>query len=118
MQEVLVFLFYYWHHKHEVREDLILSVQAYLKINEIIDVVKKGLFHRAIGESGSVLAEWALDRNGQGRVASLRIAEIAGCPLKPYEDLLNCVRNVDAGELTRAYGQYMVYFYFLSFSIV
>ncbi|EFX83387.1 hypothetical protein DAPPUDRAFT_240264 [Daphnia pulex] len=66
----------------------------------------RGLFQRAIGESGSVLAEWALDRDGRGKEASLKIAEIAGCPVEPYQDLLTCVQNVDAKVLTQAYLTY------------
>ena len=68
----------------------------------------KGLFHRAIGESGSVLAEWAVDRDGRGKKASTRVAEIAGCPLEPYPALLSCVQNIDATNLTLAYGKYSV----------
>lgn len=67
-----------------------------------------GLFHQAIGESGSVLAEWALDRDGRGKAASLQIAEIAGCPLEPYSALLECVRTIDGAELTQAYAKYQV----------
>lgn len=67
-----------------------------------------GLFQRAIGESGSVLAEWALDRDGRGKEASLKIAEMSGCPVEPYEDLLTCVRNVDAAIITQAYQDYSV----------
>jgi hypothetical protein len=67
-----------------------------------------GLFKRAIAPSGSVLAEWALDRDGRGKAASLKIAEIAGCPLEPYQDLLTCVQNVDAKVLTQAYLTYAV----------
>ena len=67
-----------------------------------------GLFQRAIGESGSVLAAWALDGEGRGKAASLKIAENAGCPLTPYADLLACVRNVDPETLTNAYREYAV----------
>ncbi|KAK4035777.1 hypothetical protein OUZ56_027860 [Daphnia magna] len=66
----------------------------------------RGLFQRAIGESGSVLAEWALDRDGRGKVASVAIAELAGCPVEPYEELLSCVQTVDAGLLSEAYQNY------------
>lgn len=67
-----------------------------------------GLFHGAITESGSVLAEWAIDRDGRGKEASLQVAQIAGCPLDPYEDLLTCVQNIDAQLLVDAYGVYSV----------
>ncbi len=68
----------------------------------------QGLFHHAIGESGSVLAEWAVDRDGRGKKASTRVAELAGCPLDPYDAMLKCVQNLDATNLTLAYGMYRV----------
>ena len=68
----------------------------------------KGLFHRVIGESGSVFAEWALERDGRGKKASTRIAEIAGCALEPYSALLSCVQNLGATYLTLAYIKYRV----------
>lgn len=85
---------------------LIVDFPLYFYFN----LKKIGLFQRAIGESGSVLAEWALDRNGRGKEASLKIAEMSGCPVEPYEDLLTCVRNVDAEIITRAYQDYSVRF--------
>jgi len=65
----------------------------------------RGLFHRAIGESGSILAPWALDRKPVE--AARRIAEIAGCPLEPYLSLLECLRLIDAKNITNAYFDYM-----------
>jgi carboxylesterase type B len=50
-----------------------------------------GLFHGAIAHSGSMLAQWALDRDS--RKHGLRIADR---PLEPYEDLLHCLRTIDA----------------------
>ena len=44
-----------------------------------------------ICDSGSMLSAWALDRNP--RKTGLRVAELAKCPLEPYEDLLYCLRN-------------------------
>ena len=57
-------------------------------------------------ESGSMLAEWALDRHP--RKTGLRIAEFAECPLEPYEELLYCLRNMDEVELRRAQQKYSV----------
>lgn len=76
---------------------------------------RTGLFIRAIGESASVLASWGIDRDGRGKVASTRIAEIAGCPTTPYAALLNCVRTIDAQILTDAYFTYSVSIDRLSF---
>lgn len=61
-----------------------------------------------IGESGSILAEWALDRDDRGKIASMEIAKRAGCQLEPYESLLECVRTVDAKALIEAYQEYRV----------
>ncbi|XP_046648524.1 bile salt-activated lipase-like [Daphnia pulicaria] len=47
-----------------------------------------------------MLADWAVDRNStkHGYV----IAELAGCPLEPYADLLHCLRSVDVKTLRDA----------------
>nr|CAH0102948.1 unnamed protein product [Daphnia galeata] len=66
----------------------------------------RGLFHRAIGESGSVLSGWGLNGNGGVKATSLKIAELAGCPLEPYQDLLSCVQNTDAAVLSTAMQEY------------
>ena len=70
----------------------------------------EGLFHRAIGESGSVLAEWALTQNMESiEEPCKKFAEFTGCPLEPYEDLLHCLRNIPAENLIKAYRQFKVF---------
>ncbi|KZS07855.1 Carboxylic ester hydrolase [Daphnia magna] len=61
---------------------------------------EENLFRYAIAESGSMLADWAVDRNStkHGYV----IAELAGCPLEPYEELLHCLRSIDVITLQNA----------------
>ena len=59
-----------------------------------------------ICDSGSMLSAWALDRNP--RKTGLRVAELAKCPLEPYEDLLCCLRNKDEIELHTALQEYLV----------
>lgn len=53
-----------------------------------------------------MLADWALDRNASKH--GYRIAELTGCPLEPYADLLHCLRTIDAVELRRAQGTFSV----------
>jgi len=55
---------------------------------------------------GSILAEWAFDRNP--RPTGLTIAEYAGCPLEPYSDLLDCLRNVSPRLLLDAQAKLSV----------
>ena len=61
------------------------------------------LIHGVIAQSGSMLADWALDR--QARKHGLRIAELTGCPMEPYSAQLDCLRNVDVEVLVRAESQ-------------
>jgi len=60
----------------------------------------KGLFHRVIGQSGSMLSDWALDRNASAH--GYRIAELANCPTTPYSELISCLRTVPAEALAEA----------------
>ena len=53
-----------------------------------------------------MLTDWALDRNATKH--GLRIAELAGCPLEPYSELLHCLRSIDPVVLRRAQGDYSV----------
>ena len=59
-----------------------------------------GLFRGVIAQSGSALADWALDRDG--RRHGLRIAELAGCPVANQTELVHCLRTIDAPILLRA----------------
>ncbi|KZS07851.1 Carboxylic ester hydrolase [Daphnia magna] len=65
---------------------------------------EEGLFRYAIAESGSMLTDWALDRNASKH--GYRIAELTGCPLEPYADLLHCLRTIDPLELRRAQSSF------------
>lgn len=58
-----------------------------------------------------MLTEWALDRNTTKH--GYRIAELAGCPLAPYEDLLHCLRSIDAIALRNAQKAFSVRVFFI-----
>ena len=70
-----------------------------------------GLFQGVIAQSGSALADWALDRDG--RRHGLRIAELAGCPVANQTELVHCLRTVDAPTLLRAEGRANVCRFFI-----
>ena len=53
-----------------------------------------------------MLSDWALDRNASAH--GYRIAELAGCPLTPYQDLLYCLRNAEPTTLSTAQKQFEV----------
>lgn len=54
-----------------------------------------------------MLADWAVDRNSTKH--GYLIAELAGCPLEPYADLLHCLRSIDVRTLTDAQLEFMVF---------
>lgn len=59
-----------------------------------------------------MLTEWALDRNTTKH--GYRIAELAGCPLEPYADLLHCLRSIDQLVLRNAQKAFSVRGFFLA----
>ena len=63
-----------------------------------------GLFARGIGSSGSPLASWAFDHNPEK--SSHEVAKIAGCNQENPDDVVACLRNLDASEISHAHGQY------------
>jgi len=63
----------------------------------------RGLFHRAIAQSGSMLADWALDARALQNGRS--IVEETGCPMEPKEDMVACLRTIPAQQLIQAEGR-------------
>ena len=53
-----------------------------------------------------MLADWALDRDDVKH--GMRIAELTGCPLDPYEELLHCLRTIDPLALRSAQKTFSV----------
>ena len=53
-----------------------------------------------------MLTEWADDKKALEH--GLSISKYAGCPLEPYEDLLNCLRNANVSTLLQAFRTYNV----------
>ena len=78
----------------------------------MIGILSSGLFHGAIAESGSMLTDWALDRDS--KKTGVKITEYAGCGVfeqVPYEELLHCLRTVDVKTLKDAQRKYSVRFF-------
>jgi hypothetical protein len=63
-----------------------------------------------------MLADWAVDRNSTKH--GYLIAELAGCPLEPYADLLHCLRSIDVRTLTDAQLEFMVFSIFFGIVIL
>lgn len=79
-----------------------------MQISNILEITILGLFHRAIMQSGTAYATWAL--NGRRRYVdgSKDIALKFGCTTeqhwkqKDFVDLLNCLQKLDSSLLLAA----------------
>lgn len=93
----------------------VYPLQMSLVCNDVLCILNDlilGLFKNAIAESGSMLADWAVDRNSSKH--GYVIAELAGCPLEPYADLLHCLRSIDVRTLRDAQLYFSVLTYLSS----
>ncbi|XP_048379648.2 uncharacterized protein LOC125448388 isoform X2 [Stegostoma tigrinum] len=59
--------------------------------------VSKGLFRRAISESGDARAIWAVNRNPLR--SARRVAQAVGCPLEDTAAMMFCLRQVPAKDI-------------------
>ncbi|XP_063233546.1 esterase FE4-like [Bacillus rossius redtenbacheri] len=69
----------------------------------ILSPMSKGLFHRAISESGSALNPWAFVRNSEARAR--RLGELLGHATSSAQELLQALREAPADQLSGALGQ-------------
>ncbi|PSN56250.1 hypothetical protein C0J52_00414 [Blattella germanica] len=65
--------------------------------NHILSPLSKGLFHRAISNSGSTLMPLMFERNPLSRAQ--KKAQEVGCPIDNNADLVSCLRNMDLDQL-------------------
>ena len=78
----------------------------YLYLVILIILLFTGLFRNAIAQSGSALLDWAYDPDPV--TDTLIIAERVNCTSELPDEIIRCLRNVDADALTLAYLQYAV----------
>jgi len=62
----------------------------------MLSPMSKGLFHKAILQSGSPVCKWAVSPIGLPRKRAHAVALIAGCNFDTSEDILQCLRKLSA----------------------
>ncbi|TRY77841.1 hypothetical protein TCAL_06802 [Tigriopus californicus] len=68
----------------------------------------EGLFHQAIGDSGSAISGWAVDNFPEA--SALKYAEFTKCPLTPREAMVSCLKfERTTQELVNAHEQFRNY---------
>ncbi|XP_045618969.2 carboxylic ester hydrolase [Procambarus clarkii] len=76
---------------------------------QILSPKSKGLFSRAIMQSGSALSPWA--RGFKNQEATKDLAQTLGCPAdQDSQVLLHCLQEVDARKLAASFQDYLQWF--------
>ncbi|XP_046994724.1 fatty acyl-CoA hydrolase precursor, medium chain-like [Schistocerca americana] len=69
----------------------------------MLSPLARGLFHRAISQSGVAWMPWAAPQSGAGAVRNARkLATLVGCTTEPSAALVDCLRGVDDHKLIAA----------------
>ncbi|XP_069696467.1 esterase E4-like [Periplaneta americana] len=67
----------------------------------------RGLFHRAISQSGTALCPWAMSSKEQSQRNAERLGQILKCPTNHTVDLINCLRRKAASEIVTTDVKFM-----------
>ncbi|XP_073973312.1 juvenile hormone esterase-like [Rhodnius prolixus] len=65
--------------------------------------MSRGLFHRAISQSGTALSPWANVPLGIARRRAIKMAQLFHCPTESSQLILDCLGTKNAYELTESY---------------
>lgn len=74
----------------------------------LLSPMSKGLFHKAILQSGSPMCRWAMATPGLIRKRTETIATIAGCHFENSEQILDCLKKLPASYLVQLHNKFFV----------
>lgn len=74
----------------------------------VLSPMSRGLFHRAISQSGTATCAWALGEPGVTRKNTIRLAESLGCPSEPTRDLVKCLRGKPSKDILMTDARFLV----------
>jgi len=78
----------------------------------LLSPMSKGLFHKAILQSGAPVCKWAVNPTGLSRKRAHAVATVAGCMFDNSEDVLNCLRKLPARYLLNVHAKLYVRYAF------
>ncbi|PSN42538.1 hypothetical protein C0J52_03840 [Blattella germanica] len=73
----------------------------------MLSPTSKGLFHRAISQSGTALCSWSLAPHGSTTSKAKKLATLLGCPTQSSSALIDCLRKKEATEITGTDKEFM-----------
>jgi carboxylesterase type B len=82
----------------------------------MLSPMSKGLFHKAILQSGTPVCRWAILPPGIPRKRAHTIATIAGCNYNTSEDILNCLKKLPVDYIVNVQNKLYVSFNLIWFS--
>ncbi|XP_025194178.1 venom carboxylesterase-6-like [Melanaphis sacchari] len=71
----------------------------------LLSPLSKGLFHKAILQSGTSLCRWAVSSPGLIRKRTEAVATIAGCNFNSSEEILNCLKKLPANYIVELHNK-------------
>ena len=71
---------------------------------QLLSPLSKGLFHRAISESGTDLSPWATHKTSSAVLQAKSLATTLGCTVRDSQSIVDCLRSKSAKNLTMAGG--------------
>lgn len=74
----------------------------------MLSPMSKGLFHKAILQSGSPVCRWAISPAGVSRKLAHSVATVAGCNFNTSQNLVECLRELPAQYLTDLHTKFFV----------
>lgn len=74
----------------------------------LLSPLSKGLFHKAILQSGTPMCRFAISTPGVARKRAEAVSTMAGCYADTSEDVLNCLRTLPAAYLVELHNKFFV----------
>lgn len=83
----------------------------------MLSPMSKGLFHKAILQSGSPICKWAVTPSGFPRKRAYALSTFAGCVFDTSEEVLNCLRKLPVHYLMVLHTKLYVCYLFKSYQL-
>nr|UYG55598.1 esterase 1 [Arma chinensis] len=77
--------------------------------HHIVSPMSKGLFHRAIAESGTSYNGWAVAPPGLAKANCQRLAKLMNCPGETTTAAVSCLKTKNATEIANALTEFLVW---------
>lgn len=97
--------------KAQIEEKFLESAGGASVNYHMFSSMSRGLFHRAISQSGTILDVWAVPaRKGDAKMKAIRLADKMKCPIvgTSVKGMLDCLRKVPAENITLAIHDFLV----------